>query len=200
MIRTGADFIFSSKEGYRRITLSRDPNHTRHIHIPNAHTCSLIFCRTVTDQDVDDLLVYGEKRTAELNEKLQEVGESELRNFSLDAPNINVYNFDGEDYREKQSHMASVIAANWIEPPKRERKATFSVDAYFRDALRQGDTQSSSKPKVRGQTYQKGRPVIKLSILCRRLVRPARPKCTTTSFTLSVFLSFWIRFEFALSN
>ena len=35
-------------------------------------------------------------------------------------------------YREKQK---SIIGA-WIEPPKRERKANYAVDAYFREALR----------------------------------------------------------------
>lgn len=30
----------------------------------------------------------------------------------------------------------------WIEPPKRERKANYAVDAYFREALR------VSEPKV----------------------------------------------------
>jgi SWI/SNF-related matrix-associated actin-dependent regulator of chromatin subfamily A member 5 len=26
--------------------------------------------------------------------------------------------------------------SHWIEPPKRERKANYAVDAYFREALR----------------------------------------------------------------
>ena len=34
--------------------------------------------------------------------------------------------------REKQK---SIVGA-WIEPPKRERKANYAVDAYFREALR----------------------------------------------------------------
>jgi len=36
------------------------------------------------------------------------------------------------------------IGFNWIAPPKRERKANYAVDAYFRDALRAGATE----PKV----------------------------------------------------
>jgi len=39
------------------------------------------------------------------------------------------------DFREKQREE---IGANWIAPPKRERKANYAVDAYFREALRQG--------------------------------------------------------------
>ena len=30
------------------------------------------------------------------------------------------------------------IGLNWIAPPKRERKANYAVDAYFREALRSG--------------------------------------------------------------
>ena len=38
--------------------------------------------------------------------------------------------------REKQREE---IGQNWIAPPKRERKANYAVDAYFREALRQGN-------------------------------------------------------------
>lgn len=34
----------------------------------------------------------------------------------------------------------------WIEPPKRERKANYAVDAYFRDALRVSEPRA---PKVK---------------------------------------------------
>lgn len=33
----------------------------------------------------------------------------------------------------------------WIEPPKRERKANYAVDAYFREALRVSEPKA---PKV----------------------------------------------------
>lgn len=69
------------------------------------------------------------------------MGESSLRNLSLDTEpkNYSVYQFDGEDFREKQKVL------NWIEPPKRERKANYAVDAYFREALR---TSEPKAPKV----------------------------------------------------
>jgi hypothetical protein len=47
-----------------------------------------------------------------------------------------MYTFEGEDFREKQARDA--IGLNWIAPPKRERKANYAVDAYFREALRVG--------------------------------------------------------------
>lgn len=48
----------------------------------------------------------------------------------------------GEDYREKQKVMP---LGSWIEPPKRERKANYAVDAYFREALRVSEPKA---PKV----------------------------------------------------
>lgn len=50
--------------------------------------------------------------------------------------------FVGEDYREKQKVLG---VGNWIEPPKRERKANYAVDAYFREALRVSEPKA---PKV----------------------------------------------------
>jgi len=47
-------------------------------------------------------------------------------------------------HREKQK---SIVGA-WIEPPKRERKANYAVDAYFREALRVTEPKA---PKVRLQ-------------------------------------------------
>ncbi|XP_053552387.1 SWI/SNF-related matrix-associated actin-dependent regulator of chromatin subfamily A member 5-like, partial [Bombina bombina] len=91
----------------------------------------------ITDEDIDAILERGEKKTAEMKEKLSNMGESSLRNFTMDTE-CSVYNFEGEDYREKQK----MAFTQWIEPPKRERKANYAVDAYFRDALR------VSEPKV----------------------------------------------------
>ena len=44
-----------------------------------------------------------------------------------------VYKFEGRDYRDKSGSSG---IGHWIEPPKRERKANYAVDAYFREALR----------------------------------------------------------------
>ncbi|XP_006629564.2 SWI/SNF-related matrix-associated actin-dependent regulator of chromatin subfamily A member 5 [Lepisosteus oculatus] len=91
----------------------------------------------ITDEDINAILERGEKKTAEMKEKMSNMGESSLRNFTMDTDN-SVYNFEGEDYREKKK----VTLTEWIEPPKRERKANYAVDAYFREALR------VSEPKV----------------------------------------------------
>ena len=67
-----------------------------------------------------------------MQKKMESLGEDSLRTFTMDTEEKSVYQFEGEDYREKQKN----IGMNWIEPPKRERKANYAVDAYFREALR----------------------------------------------------------------
>ena len=70
MIKYGADAIFASKDA------------------------------TVTDQDIDELLSIGEKRTIEMSEKLKETTNSLLNNanFKMDDPDFSLYMFQGEDY------------------------------------------------------------------------------------------------------
>ncbi len=38
----------------------------------------------------------------------------------------------------------------WIEPPKRERKANYAVDAYFREALRVSEPRAPKVTHVHG--------------------------------------------------
>ena len=136
MIRHGANYVFSSKES------------------------------DISDKDIDDVLAEGEKRTAEMKQSLEKLGESQLRKFTIDAPTeaaasgkpgegepgaegagaeFSVYNFEGEDYRKKQT--GDNYGIKWIEPPKRERKANYAVDAYFREALRQGEVKAPKAPR-----------------------------------------------------
>nr|DBA21016.1 TPA: hypothetical protein GDO54_017741 [Pyxicephalus adspersus] len=96
----------------------------------------------LTEEDITTILERGEKKTAEMAERLQKMGESTLRNFSMDTE-TSLYNFEGEDYREKQK----LSMLEWIEPPKRERKANYAVDAYFRDALRVSEPRAPKAPR-----------------------------------------------------
>uniref|UniRef100_A0AAY4DAN8 SWI/SNF related, matrix associated, actin dependent regulator of chromatin, subfamily a, member 5 n=1 Tax=Denticeps clupeoides TaxID=299321 RepID=A0AAY4DAN8_9TELE len=95
----------------------------------------------ITDDDIDEILERGEQKTMEMKEKMDNLGESSLRNFTMDTEN-SVYNFEGEDYREKKK-----VITNWIEPPKRERKANYAVDAYFREALRVSEPKAPKAPR-----------------------------------------------------
>ncbi|CAH1370836.1 unnamed protein product [Tenebrio molitor] len=114
MIRHGANHVFASKDS------------------------------EITDEDIDSILQKGEAKTAELNQKLEALGESSLRNFTVDTPTESVYKFEGEDYREKQKNIG---LCTWIEPPKRERKANYAVDAYFREALRVSEPKAPKAPR-----------------------------------------------------
>uniref|UniRef100_S4RSL5 SNF2 related chromatin remodeling ATPase 1 n=1 Tax=Petromyzon marinus TaxID=7757 RepID=S4RSL5_PETMA len=49
----------------------------------------------------------------------------------------------GEDYKAKQK----LNMTEWIEPPKRERKANYAVDAYFREALRVTEPKAPKAPR-----------------------------------------------------
>ncbi|KAG5450102.1 SWI/SNF- matrix-associated actin-dependent regulator of chromatin sub A member 5 [Clonorchis sinensis] len=118
MIKFGANFIFRSKD------------------------CDF------KDEDIDIILARGEQRTAEMNEKLANLGESNLRALKFDtaeegAAPYSAYVFEGEDYREK--HRTGL--EGWIEPPKRERKANYAVDAYFREALRVSEPKAPKPPR-----------------------------------------------------
>merc|ERR1719203_1214528 len=109
------------------------------------HGASHVFAskdNEVTEMDIDNLLAMGEKRTQEREKELEQLGESSLRTFTLDTkPEDTLYKFEGEDFREKQKDD---IGLHWIAPPKRERKANYAVDAYFREALRTG----ANEPKA----------------------------------------------------
>jgi len=115
MIRHGANHVFQSKDS------------------------------EITDEDIDTILRKGEEKTEEMKQKLESLGESSLRNFTLDAQTeSSLYTFEGEDYREKQK---LVSIGSWIEPPKRERKANYAVDAYFREALRTSEPKQPKAPR-----------------------------------------------------
>ncbi|CAF2997827.1 unnamed protein product [Rotaria socialis] len=132
MIRHGATHVFSSKQDENEL-----------------------------DVDIDLVLAQGERKTKELREKFENLGESQLRKFTIDNENMSgqnaggsgdgtdagggsIYKFEGEDYREKQS---STLGIKWIEPPKRERKANYAVDAYFREALRMSEPRAPKAPR-----------------------------------------------------
>merc|ERR1719297_62481 len=108
----------------------------------------------ITDIDIDSLLEAGEKKTQEQKDKLEELGEGSLRNFTLDTKeDKSLYNFEGEDFREKQREE---IGMNWIAPPKRERKANYAVDAYFKEALRTG----TNEPKAHKAPRPPKQPIV----------------------------------------
>lgn len=72
---------------------------------------------TNLDQDIDQLLAYGDEKTLKQQQKLNEIEQDgSLRNFTFETGET-VYLFEGENYRDKQK-----TTENCIDQPKRNRK------------------------------------------------------------------------------
>ena len=63
-----------------------------------------------------------------------------MQKFTIDDiqdNTISVYDFEGKNYKgEAIKNVKEAVIQQWIEPPKRERKANYAVDQYFKEALR----------------------------------------------------------------
>lgn len=55
-------------------------------------------------------------------EKMSQLGESQLRNFTLDAPTSSVYEFEGEDFREKRKVSQEIEREKEREKERRRRR------------------------------------------------------------------------------
>lgn len=49
----------------------------------------------MTDEDIDDLISRGQKKTEELNQIMASKTEENLRGFSMEETEYTVYNFEG---------------------------------------------------------------------------------------------------------
>ena len=92
-----------------------------------------------TDDDIDAILRHGEERTAELNSKYSNLQIDDLKNFSSES----AYKWDGEDWSHKRK--AESVGLSWLGPAKRERKANYAVDDYYKEALRTSARTPSTK-------------------------------------------------------
>ena len=104
------------------------------------------------DEDIDSIIAKCDSRTRlEESERLK-LGEQSLRSFGVDnlpstSSTNSVYQFEGEDYRKKQksaaANNANILQAHTQELPKLERKVNYSINAYYREALREGKAKTS---------------------------------------------------------
>ncbi|KAG0361518.1 hypothetical protein BG005_008108 [Podila minutissima] len=92
------------------------------------------------DADIEQVLRRGEEKTAELNQKYSNVGIEDLAKFT--NAEGSAYDWQGEDWSNKRKADGSLL---WITPAKRERKANYAVDDYYRDALRTAPKNPSVK-------------------------------------------------------
>ena len=75
---------------------------------------------------------------------MEALGEGQLRNFTMDVPD-SIYKFEGQDFRETHDKAGGV--SHWIEPPKRERKANYVVDTYFKELMRTNEPKAPKAPR-----------------------------------------------------
>ncbi|KAI8992400.1 SNF2 family N-terminal domain-containing protein [Pilobolus umbonatus] len=94
------------------------------------------------DDDIDEILKHGEEKTAELNSKYSNLNIDDLKNFTSES----AYKWNGEDWSHKRK--AENVGLSWLGPAKRERKANYVVDDYYKEALRASTrTPSTKAPK-----------------------------------------------------
>lgn len=93
------------------------------------------------DEDIDAIIAKGEERTALLQKKYEGVNLDDLNNFKSETS----LNWEGTEYAGGKKKIGQL----WIEPSKRERKANYSVDGYYKEAMRAGPKQTGPKvPKA----------------------------------------------------
>ncbi|TIC25097.1 hypothetical protein E3Q10_03853 [Wallemia mellicola] len=91
--------------------------------------------REIVDNDIDEIIKLGETKTADMASKYEGLNLDDLNNFKSEI------NFTGVNPKAKQPI--------WIEPGKRERKQNYSIDDYYKGAMKpnpQGRTRSNKPP------------------------------------------------------
>ncbi|XP_024388673.1 probable chromatin-remodeling complex ATPase chain [Physcomitrium patens] len=102
---------------------------------------------TITDEDIDRIIAKGEEATAELDQKMKKFTDDAIK-FKMDDT-AGLYDFDDADDKEDgKSDFKKIIADNWIEPPKRERKRNYSESDYFKQAMRAGPVPKPREPRI----------------------------------------------------
>lgn len=97
---------------------------------------------TISDDAIEEIMRRGEEKTAELEGKYGSMGLEDLQLLSIEGSGGNAYQWEGKDYANASKKRE--IGMNWIAPAKRERKTNYSVDDYYRDAMRTSDKQGGS--------------------------------------------------------
>ncbi|KAH7616623.1 hypothetical protein Ndes2526B_g08720 [Nannochloris sp. 'desiccata'] len=94
----------------------------------------------ITAEDIDDIIKKGETSTAELNGKLQNFSENAMK-FTMDG-GMSVYEFEEKEKEpenvDQVDQLKQLMGANWVDPPKRDRKRVISY-AENQAAARKGE-------------------------------------------------------------
>eukprot|EP01126_Amoeba_proteus_P048883 TRINITY_DN5672_c0_g1_i9.p1 TRINITY_DN5672_c0_g1~~TRINITY_DN5672_c0_g1_i9.p1 ORF type:complete len:843 (-),score=238.21 TRINITY_DN5672_c0_g1_i9:181-2709(-) len=121
MIRFGADAIFDAKEASE-----------------------------ITDEDIDAILAYGEKKTKELEMKLKK-HEKDMMDWAIsgDVESFSVYNFEGVDYKEIKSLRPSSLLTR-----DRKKAVSYNENDYFRSVLSRPSGKRSNLPGLKKPPQQ----------------------------------------------
>lgn len=116
------------------------------------HGASTIFQNkdsTITEDSMESILARSIEKTSKLEEKYKEMGLDDLAKFTSDGgEKTSVYQWEGEDFSGKKK----AVSEFWIEPAKRERKGNYSMDDYYREAMKMGPKQVSHRAPKPKQT------------------------------------------------
>ncbi|KAH8099849.1 SNF2 family DNA-dependent ATPase [Cristinia sonorae] len=93
------------------------------------------------NDDIDEIIQRGEERTTVLNSKYEGLSFEDLSTFKSEA---SVQQWEGEDFRPGRKSLQF----NPLSLSKRERKLNYSVDAYYKDAMRAGPSKTEKAPKL----------------------------------------------------
>ncbi|KAK7273601.1 hypothetical protein RIF29_14657 [Crotalaria pallida] len=99
---------------------------------------------TITDEDIDRIITKGEEATAKLDTKIKKFTEDAI-NFKMDDT-AELYDFDDEK-DENKVDIKKIVSDNWIEPPKRERKCSYS-ESYFKQTMPLGGPTKPKEPRI----------------------------------------------------
>lgn len=92
----------------------------------------------ITDADIEAILQKGERDTADLNDKMNKFTDN-AKQFTMDG-GISLYDYKEEEDKEMPDLgvLKNVMAHNWVEPSKRERKRVlnYSEAEYYKQALK----------------------------------------------------------------
>jgi SWI/SNF-related matrix-associated actin-dependent regulator of chromatin subfamily A member 5 len=124
-LRFGADSIFRSKES------------------------------TITDADIDLILLEGKKRTEEMNDKMKVNEKGDMYDFSLDGGSSTQI-FEGKDYsdktmrdQEKENPAGGAFGIGFIDTGKRERKTVNNyMDGNGSAVVASSADAADKKPKL----------------------------------------------------
>eukprot|EP00884_Botryococcus_braunii_P010359 jgi/Botrbrau1/19324/Bobra.0073s0055.1 len=104
----------------------------------------------LTEEDIDQIIQKGERATEELNNKMTEFTENAMK-FTLDG-GFTPYEFRDadEDAPHDPEALRALMGANWVDPPKRERKrvVNYAENEYYRQAMKVPGGGRAGGPRV----------------------------------------------------